>query len=113
MRPTILKRAVFESGIRQKDVALAVGVSQGSLSRYLSGRREVPDVVIARILAAIDVPLSDFFDGAFEPGGLHCGSVRFLPAAGAIAVHRAAGGSGTGGRVFGRDQRGPGEERAS
>lgn len=36
-KPTPLKRAFFESGRRQKDVAAAIGVDEATLSRIVNG----------------------------------------------------------------------------
>ncbi len=58
--PTPLKRAIFEAGRTQADLALAVGIDQTHLSRIVNGLRANPDTQ-ARIADELDVPVSSLW----------------------------------------------------
>lgn len=52
-----LKRIIAVKGIRQKDIADALGVSQGSITNWLSGRNTPDLVTLIRLCRLLDVPL--------------------------------------------------------
>jgi transcriptional regulator with XRE-family HTH domain len=62
MRPSKLKRALFEAGLRHVDVAQAVGVSESAFNRYVNGRRRAPEAVMVRVAAALGVPLASLVE---------------------------------------------------
>jgi transcriptional regulator with XRE-family HTH domain len=51
---------IAKTGITQMEIAAAVGVSQGALSRYVSGAQVPRPTIAARIAKFANVPLDSF-----------------------------------------------------
>lgn len=60
--PTPLKRAIFESQRTQREIAAALGMDAGHLSRIVNGLR-VSASVQAKIAAVLGRPVDELFPG--------------------------------------------------
>lgn len=58
----------LEHGIKQKDLARKIGISQGALTNFELGRRKISLEWLVKISRALEVPVS-YFVGAVEPAG--------------------------------------------
>ena len=67
MKPTRLKKAIFESGLCQADIAAAIGVSESALSRYSTGRRDIPQEIVQRIAGVLGVSPDTLVDPEAAP----------------------------------------------
>jgi transcriptional regulator with XRE-family HTH domain len=63
-KPTPLKRAIFESGMKQKDIAARLQMDEGHLSRIVNGLH-APQATREAIADALDRPVADLWP---EPG---------------------------------------------
>lgn len=54
----MLKDAIKQSGMRQADVAKAIGVSPASLSNYIAGRQTIPAERAALLADLLRIPRS-------------------------------------------------------
>ena len=61
-----IRKVRLEHGIKQKDLAKKIGISQGALTNFELGRRKISLEWLLKIARALDVPLS-YFIGAVEP----------------------------------------------
>ena len=59
-KPTPLKRAIFESGRSQREIAQAVGIDEGHFSRIVNGLHPTQDLS-ERIAREIGRQASDLF----------------------------------------------------
>jgi transcriptional regulator with XRE-family HTH domain len=57
---TPLRRAIFEAGLQQKDIAAAVGISTPYLSQIVNGLH-CDDAIQARIAEAVGGTISELF----------------------------------------------------
>ena len=61
-----IRKVRLEHGIKQKDLARKIGISQGALTNFELGRRKISLEWLVKISRALDVPLG-YFVGAVEP----------------------------------------------
>lgn len=61
-----IRKVRLEQGIKQKDLARRIGISQGALTNFELGRRKISLEWLLKIAKALDVPMS-YFVGAMEP----------------------------------------------
>lgn len=61
-----IRKVRLEQGIKQKDLARRIGISQGALTNFELGRRKISLEWLLKIAKALDVPVS-YFVGAVEP----------------------------------------------
>lgn len=66
-RPTPLKRAIFESGRVQKDIASEIGIDPAQLSRIVNGLH-CDDATRLRIAAALGRDVADVFPSYHAEG---------------------------------------------
>lgn len=66
-KPTPLKRAIFDSGRTQKDVATELGIDEGHFSRIVNGLH-APDATRQAIADALDVEVSELWPELAGPG---------------------------------------------
>jgi transcriptional regulator with XRE-family HTH domain len=60
-----IRKVRLDQGIKQKDLARRIGISQGALTNFELGRRRISLEWLLRIAKALDVPLA-YFVGAVE-----------------------------------------------
>jgi len=63
-----IRKVRIEQGIKQKDLARKIGISQGALTNFELGRRKISLEWLLKISRSLDVPVS-YFMGAVEPSG--------------------------------------------
>lgn len=63
-----IRKVRLEHGIKQKDLARKIGISQGALTNFELGRRKISLEWLLKISRALEVPVS-YFVGAVEPPG--------------------------------------------
>lgn len=61
-----IRKVRLEHGIKQKDLARKIGISQGALTNFELGRRKISLEWLLKISRALEVPVS-YFVGAVEP----------------------------------------------
>lgn len=61
-----IRKVRLEQGIKQKDLARRIGISQGALTNFELGRRKISLEWLLKISRALDVPVG-YFVGAVEP----------------------------------------------
>lgn len=61
-----IRKVRLEHGIKQKDLARKIGISQGALTNFELGRRKISLEWLLKIARALEVPVS-YFVGAVEP----------------------------------------------
>ena len=61
-----IRKVRLEHGIKQKDLARKIGISQGALTNFELGRRKISLEWLLKISRALEVPVS-YFMGAVEP----------------------------------------------
>ena len=61
-----IRKVRLEHGIKQKDLARKIGISQGALTNFELGRRKISIEWLYKISRALEVPVS-YFMGAIEP----------------------------------------------
>lgn len=61
-----IRKVRLEQGIKQKDLARRIGISQGALTNFELGRRKISLEWLVKIARALEVPVS-YFVGAVEP----------------------------------------------
>lgn len=59
-KPTPLKQAIFAAGLKQKDIAAEIGVSEVTLSRIVNGLH-APDRTRAKIADALGKTVEDLW----------------------------------------------------
>lgn len=64
-QPTPLKRAIFESGKRQKDIAAEVGLDEASMSRIVNGLH-AGDATRQKIADALDTSVDALWPDVAE-----------------------------------------------
>ena len=60
-----IRKVRLEQGIKQKDLARRIGISQGALTNFELGRRKISLEWMLKIARALEVPVS-YFVGAVE-----------------------------------------------
>ncbi len=60
-----IRKVRLEQGIKQKDLARRIGISQGALTNFELGRRKISLEWMLRIARALEVPVA-YFMGAVE-----------------------------------------------
>ena len=63
-----IRKVRLEHGIKQKDLARKIGISQGALTNFELGRRKISLEWLLKISRALEVPMG-YFIGAVEPSG--------------------------------------------
>lgn len=63
-----IRKVRIEQGIKQKDLARKIGISQGALTNFELGRRKISLEWLLKISRALDVPLSHFVGAVEAPG---------------------------------------------
>jgi transcriptional regulator with XRE-family HTH domain len=63
-----IRKVRLEQGIKQKDLARKIGISQGALTNFELGRRKISLEWMLKISRALEVPVA-YFMGAVENGG--------------------------------------------
>ena len=61
-----IRKVRLEHGIKQKDLARKIGISQGALTNFELGRRKISLEWLLKISRALEVPVG-YFVGAVEP----------------------------------------------
>ena len=61
-----IRKVRLEHGIKQKDLARKIGISQGALTNFELGRRKISLEWLLKISRALEVPVG-YFMGAVEP----------------------------------------------
>ena len=61
-----IRKLRLEQGIKQKDLARKIGISQGALTNFELGRRKISLDWLLKISRALEVPIG-YFMGALEP----------------------------------------------
>ena len=61
-----IRKVRLEHGIKQKDLARKIGISQGALTNFELGRRKISLEWLLKISRALEVPVG-YFMGAIEP----------------------------------------------
>lgn len=61
-----IRKVRLEQGIKQKDLARRIGISQGALTNFELGRRRISLEWLLKIARALEVPVG-YFVGAVEP----------------------------------------------
>lgn len=61
-----IRKVRLEHGIKQKDLARKIGISQGALTNFELGRRKISLEWLLKISRALEVPVA-YFMGAVEP----------------------------------------------
>lgn len=61
-----IRKVRLEQGIKQKDLARRIGISQGALTNFELGRRKISLEWLLKIARALEVPVG-YFMGAVEP----------------------------------------------
>jgi transcriptional regulator with XRE-family HTH domain len=61
-----IRKVRLEHGIKQKDLARKIGISQGALTNFELGRRKISLEWLLKIARALEVPVG-YFVGAVEP----------------------------------------------
>ena len=61
-----IRKVRLEHGIKQKDLARKIGISQGALTNFELGRRKISLEWLLKISRALEVPIG-YFMGAVEP----------------------------------------------
>jgi transcriptional regulator with XRE-family HTH domain len=61
-----IRKVRLEQGIKQKDLARRIGISQGALTNFELGRRKISLEWLLKISRALEVPVG-YFMGAVEP----------------------------------------------
>lgn len=59
--PSALKRAIFDSGRKQREIAAAAGLREDHFSRIVNGRVNPTDTERAAIASALGRPVADVF----------------------------------------------------
>lgn len=59
--PTALKRAIFDSGETQRDLARRLGIDETVLSKFVTGDRTPSDATRQSIADALDVEVSELW----------------------------------------------------
>ncbi len=54
----VVKETLWERGISQRDLARLVGLTEGGISRFLSGQREASFESIDKILDALELEIT-------------------------------------------------------
>lgn len=62
MKVTRLKRVLFEANVVHADIAAAVGISESALSRYVNGRRPIPEDTRRRLADVLQVQPADLME---------------------------------------------------
>ena len=68
------------NGIRQKDLAKAVGISNGALTNFEKGRRRISIDWLKKIADVLDTPVAYFLEDDPRPSGGHPKERRLLAA---------------------------------
>ncbi|HEY7821013.1 MAG TPA: helix-turn-helix transcriptional regulator [Vicinamibacteria bacterium] len=63
-----IRKVRLEQGIKQKDLARKIGISQGALTNFELGRRKISLEWMLKIARALEVPVA-YFMGAVEEVG--------------------------------------------
>ena len=61
-----IRKVRLEHGIKQKDLARKIGISQGALTNFELGRRKISIEWLYKISRALEMPVG-YFMGAIEP----------------------------------------------
>ena len=61
-----IRKVRLEHGVKQKDLARRIGISQGAWTNFELGRRKISLEWLLKISRALDVPVG-YFVGAVEP----------------------------------------------
>lgn len=61
---TQVKAEMAAKDMKQKDMAAAIGMQTSTLSRYLSGERDIPMPVAFSMAAALDLPIVELVQRA-------------------------------------------------
>lgn len=74
-----LKKYLAQSRIQQKELALACGKTEGTISHWVEGRVNIPTKYIPKICEMLDISLYELF-GLPDPGLLSAGERKVLNA---------------------------------
>lgn len=61
-----IRKVRLEQGVKQKDLARKIGISQGALTNFELGRRKISLEWLLKISRALELPIG-YFMGAIEP----------------------------------------------
>jgi transcriptional regulator with XRE-family HTH domain len=62
-----IRKVRLEQGIKQKDLARRIGISQGALTNFELGRRKISLEWILKISRALEVPIGYFMEAVETP----------------------------------------------
>lgn len=62
-----IRKVRLEQGIKQKDLARRIGISQGALTNFELGRRKISLEWLLRIARALEVPVGYFMSAVESP----------------------------------------------